>query len=155
MIRIFMPKYHLNIETGSFGDITWTSQHHKPGMTWLFVQQHIQAKNKGKTQSLILLALCEGNPPVTGRFLSQRASNVEKHCHMSYHHHKNTNNIPTSPVSASSRYQGNIECDRFFGDRAGTASVEYFWGIIRVVKVKVTQLDLDVTLDHGENPGIS
>ena len=34
-------------------------------------------KNNNKTQSLTLLALCEGNPPVTGGFPSQRASNAE------------------------------------------------------------------------------
>ena len=38
--------------------------------------------HQNKHQSFALLALCEGNLPVTGRFPSQRASNAEKSFHL-------------------------------------------------------------------------
>ena len=45
-----------------------------------------------KHKSSALLALCEGNPPVTGGFPSQRASNIDR-MFMSWHHH-HVGNIP-------------------------------------------------------------
>ena len=42
--------------------------------------------HKRKHQSSVLLAFCEGNPPVTGGFPSQRASNVEN-ISIWWHHH--------------------------------------------------------------------
>ena len=39
-----------------------------------------------KTSKPLLLVLCEGNPPVTGGFPSQRASNMES-VSMLWHHH--------------------------------------------------------------------
>ena len=41
-------------------------------VTWLFVQQHIQADSKRKHQISILLDLCEGNPSVTGGFYCKK-----------------------------------------------------------------------------------
>ena len=43
------------------------------------------SQQQRKHQNCPLLALCEGNPPVTGGFPSQRASNVES-VSISYHH---------------------------------------------------------------------
>ena len=60
----------------------------------MYVQQFVQANNK-EYQSSALLALIEGNPPVTSTFPSQRANNVESLFMTWYHHgtpwyHKNT-----------------------------------------------------------------
>ena len=52
-----------------YSDAIWASWHDKSLATWPFVQQLVESN--------ILLALCEGNPPVTGGFHSQRANNVE------------------------------------------------------------------------------
>ena len=42
--------------------------------------------NHSNYQSLILLVLCEGNPPMTGGFPSERASNVESVSMTQWHH---------------------------------------------------------------------
>ena len=54
---------------------------HQP-LDCFFVQQLVHINNKElhiTTKCLTLLALCEGNPPVTGRSLPQRARNIKKH----------------------------------------------------------------------------
>ena len=60
-----------------YDDVTRTPCSLKSPIFWLFVQQlmriHIEETSKSA-----LLALCEGNPPVTSECLSQMASNAEK-----------------------------------------------------------------------------
>ena len=53
--------------------------------TWLFVQRFIKDNNK-RTWNYALLTLCAGNPPVTGGFPAQRASNMECVLIVLYHH---------------------------------------------------------------------
>ena len=57
--------------------ITVASWCFKSSAFGLFVQV-AQASNKENMKALPPLALCEGNPPVTGGFPSQRASNAER-----------------------------------------------------------------------------
>ena len=52
--------------------------------TPLFVQQHVY--NNTKKNIKTLLDICEGNPPLSGGFPSQRASNTES-VSISWHHH--------------------------------------------------------------------
>ena len=66
--------------------VTWASWHLKSPANGLFVQQSVLANLKGNTKPA-LLALYEGNPPVTSGFPSQRASNMESIC-ISWCHHE-------------------------------------------------------------------
>ena len=60
-----------------YHDVTWTSCSLKPPVIRLFVQ-HIIPSHIKETSKSALLALCEGNSPMTGEFPAQRASNAEK-----------------------------------------------------------------------------
>ena len=72
-----------------YSDVTWASQRLRSSATRMFIQQfRITLK---KNQRSTLLALCEGNPPVTGGFPSQWTSNAES-------------------VSISSRYHMKMPC---------------------------------------------
>ena len=63
----------------------WTPQRLESPETPMFVQPYVQASIKNRSSAS--LALCDGNPPVTGRFLSpQRPSNAEN-VFMSLRHH--------------------------------------------------------------------
>ena len=58
---------------GHHSDVTWASLSLKSPAIRLFVHQLVQ--NNNKDNIYILLALYEGNPPVTGGFPSQRVNN--------------------------------------------------------------------------------
>ena len=60
-----------------------------------------------KHQSSVLLALCEGNPPVTGGFPSQRASNSEI-ISMSYSYHRQATYPPPPPADVLGSLTGCI-----------------------------------------------
>ena len=62
---------------------TITSWRLRSPKIWMFVQQLVYTNDKEYPS---LLVLCEGNPPLTGRFPSQRASNTEA-VSISWRHH--------------------------------------------------------------------
>ena len=77
-----------------------------------------------KTPKLRVTGLCEGNPPVTGGFLSQRVSNAEN-------------------VSILWRHHGEHDCT---GEQSGTETLPHsslWWASHRVTRVKI---DLPVTI---------
>ena len=55
----------------------WARWRLKSPASWLFAQLFAQAQIKEKKSQLRVTGLCEGNPPVTGEFPSQRTSNAE------------------------------------------------------------------------------
>ena len=68
-----------------------------------------------KTSKLRATGLCEDNPPVTGRFPSQRASNAEN-ISICWHHHENPNSISTvhgdalAPISTRQSTSTEVQC---------------------------------------------
>ena len=60
----------------SYSEVTWASWYLESLATQLYAQQLVEANIK-ETPKPLLLALCEGNPPVTGGFPSKRANNTE------------------------------------------------------------------------------
>ena len=72
MIELDILELHLSCSHNS--DVTCASCHLKSPATGLFIQQLVHAYNR-KHQGFKLLVLCDGNPPVTGGFPLQRASN--------------------------------------------------------------------------------
>ena len=81
MFRSFVPSFPHH--TWYFlPDVTWASWRLKLPPTPPFVQLFHQADNNENT----LLTLCEGNPPVTGGFPSQMASDVDS-VSMPWRHH--------------------------------------------------------------------
>ena len=68
-----------------YGDVTWVLVLFKLLAHWLFVDSLFMLETKEKKSSS-LLALCDGNPPVTGGFPSQRASNAKSVSKSWWHH---------------------------------------------------------------------
>ena len=66
-------------------DITWASRRLKSPVTWLLAQDHVQANTKATPKPRITSPFCEGNPPLTGLFPSQRVNNAEN-VSMSWRH---------------------------------------------------------------------
>ena len=62
----------------SISDVTWLSWHLKSPAVWQFVQKFIQANKNDNTESPHNWTLCVRNPPVTGGFPPERASDAEK-----------------------------------------------------------------------------
>ena len=60
-----------------YNDVPLTSFSLKSPVIWLFVKQVMRTHIKEISKSA-LLALCDGNSPVTGEFPAQRDSNAEK-----------------------------------------------------------------------------
>ena len=57
---------------------TWTSCHLKPTATWLFLSGNVYSgKRNRKHQNSALLTPCEGIPPVSDKFPSQKTNNAE------------------------------------------------------------------------------
>ena len=83
-----MP-WHMNCRRIKFIGCQCPCSSHSKAANQLLVQQLIQAINKVNTKLRITgpLFFVRGNPPVTGGFLSQRASNVESDS-MPWHHHE-------------------------------------------------------------------
>ena len=98
---LICPWAHLRFCCDS--DVIWVLGHHKL-TTRQFVEQFIQAYNIDNQSSSSLLVLCEGNPPVTGGFPSQRASNMVN-VSMSWRHYANAffKAIPCLPWNDGSR----------------------------------------------------
>ena len=80
------PKQHITVTS------QWAPWRLKSPTPRLFAQPLVQAHIKWNPSKLCVTGLCEGNPPVTGGFHLQRASNAEKICicwrHHEHHKHK-------------------------------------------------------------------
>ena len=63
-----------------YNNVTWTLWRLQTTVTPAFVQAHIKENLKRR-----VTGLCEGNPPMTGGFLTQTASNAES-VSISRHH---------------------------------------------------------------------
>ena len=68
-----------------YNDLDWVSWHLKSPALDCFLNS-CSGKHGRKTSKPVLLAFCDGNPPVTSGFPSQRSSNAES-VFMSWHHH--------------------------------------------------------------------
>ena len=68
--------FPLHFKMSHYGDIIMGRWRLKSPATRFFTQPFIQAQIK-ETSKLRVTALCEGNSPVTGEFLTQSASNAE------------------------------------------------------------------------------
>ena len=68
--------------------LKWVQRRLKSPASRLFIQSFLQAQIK-ETSKLRFAGLCEGNSPVTGEFLAQRASNAENVFIWWRHHDKN------------------------------------------------------------------
>ena len=75
-----------HIDISLYIDVTWISWYVKSPVIPVFVQPFIQVYIKENIKVLHYWALCEGNPPVTGGFSTQRVSNTEN-VYMSWQHH--------------------------------------------------------------------
>ena len=78
-----------------YGDVIWASWRLKPQAIRQFIQQFAQDFIKENFKA-VLLALCEGNPPVTGGFPSQRTCDAEE-VSISWRHHVEVRTISQPP----------------------------------------------------------
>ena len=86
------------------GDLKSLQWYHSVKASQLSSNSTVWSVNKSKHQSSALLCLCEGNPPVTGGFLIQRANNAESISILLHHHGCSTGGCPA-------QWANNLEMD--------------------------------------------
>ena len=99
--------FHIGVDDiyiiGLYFSIQW---HHKGIiMFWyLYPLRACSGKQHRKYKSATVLALCKGNPPVTGRLLLQNTSNAES-IPKPWHHHESASALGINGLSASYNIQ--------------------------------------------------
>ena len=109
----YFTKMHLKISLAKWWSFTWvvtyvvcntlTSNEHQgvsDHRSFERLFNNLFGLTSKKYQRSALLPLCEGKPPMTGEFPSQRASNAES-VSISWHHHGPRFSVPSTAMSSS------------------------------------------------------
>ena len=91
------------LETGNYSDVIMITMASQNTSVSIVCSTACSCADWGKHQSSALLALCEGNSPVTGEFATQRAKNAEK-AFIWWRHHVN----PGMPLKCDHEFTLNM-----------------------------------------------